>query len=203
MQSGMSHAARGPDPYALEHMSKPSFWILGLFLGIVWGFFIWDAGAILPATDASGDQGSSVDDSGGSQVAELNATPKKKCGSGSPRLTLWLAPALISRGSYVIATGVYLLVLGAALLESYWFLVSFSRMTAGMARGLLYLPGSPPLWARGVCALSFGVWLVFDLFAICVTAVLVVPLVICVIELACCTYQVDEAPGLAREKVKS
>lgn len=56
-------------------MLKPAFWVLGVFLAIVWGIFVW---AQFPATKASGDQVSSAEDVEATGSAEPDTTPRNE-----------------------------------------------------------------------------------------------------------------------------
>ncbi|ROV96877.1 hypothetical protein VPNG_09278 [Cytospora leucostoma] len=215
------------DPYVMEYMLKPAFWVLGIFLAIVWGIFVW---AQFPATKAPGDREPSAEDIEAMLSAEPDATPRDEDDSDTtvshnpvdphaplvspqgparpqrwdPTLTLWLAPVM-TRSNRVIAAAMYLFFLGAALLEAYWLLATSGRATVKMARFWFVLAGrGAPLWAHLVYALAFGGMIATDLAALFFSVALVLPLVLCVLEVVGgATYLIDEAEGVGLDVVTS
>lgn len=84
----------------------------------------------------------------------------------------------------------YLCFLGASLLETYWLFVTCGRATVKIAR-FWFVMDSWPLWLY----VSPWLFLLQDLVAFGFSAALVFPSVVCILELACCTYRAAEAAG--------
>lgn len=105
----------------------------------------------------------------------------------------------------VIAAVMYLFFLGAALLEAYWVLVTSGRATVKMFRFWSVLASrGTPLWAHLVYAMVFGAMIATDLAAVFFSVALVLPLVLCVLEVVGgATYLINETEGAELDTVAS
>lgn len=121
------------DTHLLEHALKPEFWILGAFIIMFW---IMTLAATARVSHLNQNHHSNLSDAQPSTgLASLDEISSQKSFTAAPilappKFTMWLAPYLVTRRRKGLALVVYLVILGAQLLEGYWVVVTLGRLTA-------------------------------------------------------------------------
>jgi hypothetical protein len=187
----MHHATRHRhiDPYVLEHVIQPRFWILAAFLIAFWIWTIAAASQYHPSHASPNTKqttflaGKNNTSSKGPQPYTIDNYRKEDAreASYSPRFILWLRPHLKTSLHEIIAIFVYVGILYLQLLEGYWIIVTFTRIDM---RAFYYMwPISAPNWVHSVYAWSLIVSLGIEIGVLGLLGVMVLFQATCIAEL--------------------
>ena len=161
MQTAMYTTRKELDMHFFEHAVKPGFWLLG---ALIVGFCAANLAAYARHRRSKGSR-------------PLDSVPKKEHDSSSampsdkprlevqPEFTAWTTAYLTTRLRTRLAVAIYLVVLGAQLLEGYWVMVTLARWTVKL---FSRWPQSSHSVAYWVYFLSAGLMLLTDFIAVAV-----------------------------------
>lgn len=169
------------DPYILEYVLEPRFWILATFLAAFW---IWTIAASFwyHPPQASGVAKRTASPGTKDDTSRNHNKPDTRRATYSPRYILWLEPHLKSPLQKIIVIFIYLGILLMQLLEGYWIVITFTRMDMRVFHNAWHI--SAPIWVYGVYAFSLIISIGIEMSILGLLGIMVLFHVTCIAELA-------------------